>query len=404
MESSFSVSKCAQKARVPKVLFVYEDKRARYLLGVLKDKIDLIDVFRVEINRKEPFFWLNMLLGAMKMAYLMINKGVFLKKCRVPLNRPRAAFDVLFNCAMKQRRVIKEMSAKIEKHINSMVVKPDLVLLWSSMFAPYTGTAKIPFALIIDVYADPPKTFQRERLQIPWRTFYKESLYRFQRELYSRAINVFTLSKWCKEGLSKDYGIDPKKIVAIGWGPTKSIDRKNPSEKRDRSILAVGHNYLTKGFDVLIESAKYLKGFSITIVGKDSKAAFRASNIPENVKIMGYVSEETLVRLYSTSELFFLFSQFEPAGHVLWEAQAYGCVIVGYGAYGIAEAVINGQTGILLKTRDPILVAEEIRKLYQDRTRLEKMRKAAIENYRKNGTWGEVCNRIIRSLRIDSCD
>ena len=404
MESSFSVSKCAQRARVPKVLFVYEDKRARYLAEALKGKMDLIDVFRVEIDRKEPFFLVNLLLTAMEMTYLMIKKGVFLKKCHMLLNRPRAAFDVLFYYAGRQPRVVEEMSSRIEKHIYSMPVKPDLVLQWSSMFAPYAGTLKIPFALIIDSYVYPPKTFQKDKLQTPWRTLYKETLYRFQRELYFRATCVFTLSKWCKEGLSKDYGIDPEKIVAIGWAPAKFIDTKKPSEKKDKSILAVGHNYLIKGFDVLIESAKYLKDFSITIVGKDSKVAFRTYDIPENVKIMGYVSDETLVRLYSRSELFFLFSQFEPAGHVLWEAQAYGCVIVGYDAYGIAEAVINGQTGILLKTRDPILVAEEIRKLYQDRTKLEKMRKAAIENYRKNGTWDKVCNQIIRSLRIDSCD
>jgi hypothetical protein len=53
-----------------------------------------------------------------------------------------------------------------------------------------------------------------------------------------------------------------------------------------------------------------------------------------------------------------------------------------------------------LKTRDPILVAEEIRKLYRDRNILEGMRKAAIENYNRNGTWDIVCKKIASSLMV----
>jgi glycosyltransferase involved in cell wall biosynthesis len=93
-----------------------------------------------------------------------------------------------------------------------------------------------------------------------------------------------------------------------------------------------------------------------------------------------------------------MFSEFEPAGHVLWEAQAYGCIVIGYDAFGISEAVENNITGILLKTREPLLVAQEIKKLYQDGAVLSRMQKAAVKNYEKNGTWAGVCAKIYENL------
>lgn len=383
MKRNFSIDKSFQK---PKILFVYEDKRVRYLIEELKNKIHLIDVFHVKINLKEPFFWINLLLCALEILYAGIKKGVFVKISR----------RMLYFNSTRRPNFIKKMSSKIEKHISSMTVKPDLILQWSSMFAPYIQTPKIPFALIIDNYADPPdSSIQKNKLR-GWSTFYDGSFYEFQKELYCNAICIFTLSKWCKEGISNEYGIDPKKVIAIGWGPAKKIDANNSSEKEDRTILAVGNDYIAKGFDILLKSAEYLEDFSITIVGKDN--AFKDLDVPKNVQIKNYVSDETLINLYSKSELFFIFSKFDPSPHVLSEAQAYGCVIIGYDAYGISESVINNKTGILLKTRNPILVAEEIRKLYQDKIKLKRMRKAAVENYNKSGTWEGASQKIAKSL------
>ena len=104
-----------------------------------------------------------------------------------------------------------------------------------------------------------------------------------------------------------------------------------------------------------------------------------------------------LRELYSKSELLFLFSEFEPSAHVLWEAQAHGCAVVGYDAYGIAEAVVDKETGVLLRTRDPVLIAEAIKELYQDH-KVVAMGRAAVDHYLRNGTWKTVASRIISHL------
>jgi glycosyltransferase involved in cell wall biosynthesis len=292
-----------------------------------------------------------------------------------------------------------EMSRRIDRHIDSMTPKPDMILQWGSLFLPYTKTPKNSFAVIIDYYIEPPRiAMQKDKPESPWSTLYDEDLYKLQKELYQKATCIFTFTQWCKKGLSREYSIDPSRIVAVGWGPLKKIVTRRPLEKDHKTILGVGNDFLVKGFDILVRAAEYLEDFSITIVGKDSKKTFKDISIPKNVQIR-QVSNETLINLYLKSELFFLFSRFEAAGHVLWEAQAYGCVVVGYDAYGISEAVVNNQSGILLKTRDPILVASEIRELYRDGNTLKRMQEAAIENYKENGTWNLVSEKIIQSIR-----
>jgi glycosyltransferase involved in cell wall biosynthesis len=95
--------------------------------------------------------------------------------------------------------------------------------------------------------------------------------------------------------------------------------------------------------------------------------------------------------------LLFLFSEFDAGSLVLWEAQAYGCAVIGYDAYAIPEAVADRETGILLKTRDPVSIAEAIKELYAD-DKVRLMGRAAVDHYLRNGTWETVASRIISHL------
>jgi len=304
---------------------------------------------------------------------------------------------ILYLNTVRRPTFIKKLSITVSNYINLMNPKPDLILQWQAIFSPYINEPKVPFALIVDNYADPPDSLiQKDELR-GWSTIYKESFYRLQKELYTNALCIFTLSKWCKEGLCTEYGIDPRKVFSIGWGPAKKVGVNRCELKNEKTILAIGVDYKAKGLDILLEAAKYLEEFKIIIVGTDPK--FKRSRVPENVSILNHVSDEELIKLYSESELFYIFSEFEPAGHVLWEAQAHGCIVVGYDAFGISEAVVNHETGILLRVRDPFFVAKEIRELYNDKVMFGEMQKAAIRNYQANGTWAAVSDKLEQNLK-----
>jgi glycosyltransferase involved in cell wall biosynthesis len=380
MDSTSSVNASAQK---PRILFVYWDERGKYLADALQRNYYHVDVLRLKIDSKELFFWTNLLMCTLEIVNAMTRKGKF----------SLIGKKTLINNSTKRPQFTRRMSSKVERHVNSMPVKPDLIMQWSGLFAPYVDDPKNPFAVIIDNYSDPPNSLTNKNRIRGWNTIYDKSRFKFEEELFSKATYIFPFSKWAKNGLSNEYMLEADKIHSIGWGPCKRIKVEEIPLKEGKSILAIGTDYVAKGIDILIKCADYLKDFSITIVGKDN--SFDKIIMPSNVKISGFMPDEKLVSLYKRSELFFIFSEFEPAGHVLWEAQACGCVIIGYDAYGISEAIINGETGLLLKTRNPKIVAENIRLLYQDASVLKRMQKAAIDNYMKYGTWDKVCEKII---------
>jgi glycosyltransferase involved in cell wall biosynthesis len=368
-----------------RVLCIYADKRARYFLRSFQ-KILPFDVLRLEIDKREVFFWKNLFMSALEITRMMVIKRQF----------KIIDSQTLFKNAFRRPQFIERMSEKAEKYITSLSVKPDLILMWDPMFAVFADNGRIPFGVIIDNYIDPPNSsIQKDKLR-GWTSIYDERDFVKIRNVFLNAKCIFTFSNWCKIGLAKEYGVTAEKIFAIGWGPAKNIDVFRGFKKEYKTILAIGTEYNEKGIDVLIGCARLLSDFSITIVGYDD--CLKNIEKPSNVQVKGFVSDSELIELYKKSEIFFIFSQFDPSPHVLWEAQAYGCVVVGYDAYGISEAVIDGETGILLKTRDPHLVAEKIRILHQDSVELDKMRRNAIQNYLKNGTWNRVCERIISCL------
>jgi glycosyltransferase involved in cell wall biosynthesis len=264
------------------------------------------------------------------------------------------------------------------------------------MFAPYLKTQVRPYVLYIDNYPDPPNSVgQKDRLNDWTIPKYQRSFYEFEKELFANAQHIFTFSRWCRDGIIRDYGIDASKVIAVGWGPGMLVPAPGYSKKIPKSILAVGNNFRVKGFDILLHCAELLPDFKVTIAGKDTFP--KHVHIPTNVTMLGMASNGILRELYSKSELLFLFSEFEAAGRVLWEAQAHGCAVVGYDAYGIAEAVANNETGILLKTRDPIPIAKAIKQLYEN-DKVQIMGRAAVNHYLRNGTWETVASKILSHL------
>jgi glycosyltransferase involved in cell wall biosynthesis len=366
---------------------VYADKRAVYISEELRSRIPAYSEFKVNLQITRPFFWKNLLLSSFEVFFSNIRNGKW----------PKTNIRTLYYNTFRRPDFIRRISLIVDKYVNSVNPTPSLILQWQAIFAPYINTPRNPFVLILDNYADSPNSvIQKDKLR-RWETFYGRSFFDFQKELYNKSERIFTLSQWCKEGLIKEYGLEREKIHAIGWGPAKSISVPGFFKKEKNTILAIGKDYEAKGIDILLEASKYLDDFKITVVGRDN--SFNESKYP-NVCFYNNVDDNELLDLYRKSQFFFIFSEFDPSPHVIWEAQASGCVIIGYDAYGISEAVVKNESGILLKTREPFVVAEEILKLQQNEELVRIMQKASVNNYLKNGTWSEACNKLIQDLPL----
>jgi phosphatidylinositol alpha-1,6-mannosyltransferase len=149
-------------------------------------------------------------------------------------------------------------------------------------------------------------------------------------------------------------------------------------------VLSVGRLQATrKGFDVAIKALKTVRaavpGATLAIVGPGDQSRLknlaREEGVADAVRFLGPVSRSTLLGLYSLCDVFLLPVRTLPDGDqegfgiVFLEAGLHAKPVVAGRSGGSCEAVVDGETGILVDGVDPVAVASAVRRLLTD-TRL----------------------------------
>jgi glycosyltransferase involved in cell wall biosynthesis len=109
------------------------------------------------------------------------------------------------------------------------------------------------------------------------------------------------------------------------------------------------------------------------------------------VSFLGPVSDEALQKLYYQASVFVLAAQqaglhFEGFGLVYLEAGAYGLPVIGTRSGGVADAVKEGETGLLVEPQDVSGLAEAMLRLLQD-TDLARRLGQANRRWAETLTW-----------------
>ncbi len=181
-----------------------------------------------------------------------------------------------------------------------------------------------------------------------------------------------------------------------------------------RVALSVGRLEARKGADRMLEAVAVLAPELPDLVcvvagegphraGLETRAA--AYDLRGRVRFAGRVADRDLPALYRAADVFLLPSrrvgadEVEGFGIVLCEASASGKPVIGGRAGGVPEAVIEGETGLLVDPDDPRAIAEALRAVLTDRTlaaRLGEGGRRAVLSYfnwdRAAGeAWAIVC-------------
>jgi phosphatidyl-myo-inositol dimannoside synthase len=157
-------------------------------------------------------------------------------------------------------------------------------------------------------------------------------------------------------------------------------------------VVSVSRLVPRKGMDVLIEAAGRLAGsypaLAVVIAGtgRDStRLERRAAAAGSSVRLLGRISEEEKVALLGAADVFAMVCRSrwagleqEGFGIVFLEAAAAGVAQVAGESGGAAEAVLDGETGIVVgRPRDVGDVAAALRRLIEDPGLRERMGAAA---------------------------
>ncbi|RMH66516.1 MAG: glycosyltransferase family 1 protein [Calditrichaeota bacterium] len=158
-------------------------------------------------------------------------------------------------------------------------------------------------------------------------------------------------------------------------------------------LFAAGRLSNQKGFEYLIDAAALLRArrddFVVLIAGKGKeeeslRARIRDKGLEDVVHLLGF--REDTESLTKGADLFVLSSLYEGMPNVVMEAMAVGKAVVATDVNGVRELMRDGETGLIVPSRDSAALAEAIARVLDDPQKLAQMGEAGLKRVREHFT------------------
>jgi glycogen(starch) synthase len=228
---------------------------------------------------------------------------------------------------------------------------------------------------------------------------------------------IVTVSKYSSSRMVNLYHVDEAKVRVVpnGVDPEK-FKPAEPNEElkrrlgvgNKRIVLFVGRLIHRKGLPFLIEAAaravKEYGDIAFVIVGEGplrNQLSSEVENLSlsKNFVFLGDVKDSLLPTLYNCADVFVLPSIQEGQGIALLEAQASAKPVVAFNVGGVREAVLDGESGLLVRRGDSDALAEAILKVLSNPPLGEQMGAKGLEYVLGNFTWDKCAERMLNVYR-----
>ena len=240
----------------------------------------------------------------------------------------------------------------------------------------------------------------------------------FHKFALRRAKTIICISRFTQIELRKRINISTDVLINDGinfnkFGNYRFIEkRKNHSQ-----ILSVGTLKFRKGYHVsipaLVGVKKEYPDIKYYIVGNHNNKAYWGElksivakyKLEDNVAFLENIDDGKLIDLYYSSDIFVLTSvnmddNFEGFGLVYLEAGACGKPVVGAYGSGAEDAIIDGQTGLLVPQGDVNKTTEAILRLLDNPEIARKMGESG-KKFAQRMDWDNVVKKYIEIYESD---
>lgn len=250
--------------------------------------------------------------------------------------------------------------------------RPDVLLVHTQVPAVLLGRAmsKVPTIVSLDatpiqydelgdVYAHDTGPAVLEQLK-----------FRLNRRCFERASHLVTWSEWARDGLVRQYDVDPERVTVVSPGVDTSLWHRHGRRPTDGPVrvLFVGGDLDRKGGRLLIDAIHRLRSEDdlpevelhlVTTADVESEPGIHVhhgltANSPE------------LIAQYHAADVFCLPTFGDCLPMVLAEAAAAGLPLVSTDVGAIAEIVRPDETGVLVPPRDGEALVDALRPLVAD--------------------------------------
>lgn len=211
------------------------------------------------------------------------------------------------------------------------------------------------------------------------------------------------------------HGIDNEKVSLVPIGVDVDIFKKGDADmiKKEfhiendiKIVLYVGQLISRKGLNYFIEAIPRVldiqKKIFFIFIGTGSHKKYLINlclkrNIQKNVKFLGGLDVNQLIKWYSIADIMVLPSLSEGRPTVIYEAMSCELPVIATDVGGVSEQVKNGYNGIIFKSRDTKALADNLNYLLCN----EDVRKNMGKNGRKRiieqgWTWDNHARNVIK--------
>ncbi len=187
------------------------------------------------------------------------------------------------------------------------------------------------------------------------------------------------------EGIIKKYNLKGNKTLL-------SITRLTPEKGTKYAILALG------------EIKKDIPNTKLIILGKgpeeeDLKNLARKLNIEKDVILLGHLRFNEMPKYYNTADVYVQPSLSEGLGLAPGEAMACKKPVVATNVGGIPDIVIDGKTGLLVKPRDHIAIAEAVKRMLMDEKLAKNLSENGYKHIKENFEEDQALKRFVNFLK-----
>lgn len=182
--------------------------------------------------------------------------------------------------------------------------------------------------------------------------------------------NSTTVSKriqdiYSKPAMTINYPVDPDRFVF--------------SDQKDSFFLASARLMSYKRIDIIIDAFNSL-GWQLLILGDGPERQRLEARANDNIFFLGHVSDRQLSLLFSKAQAVVV-AALEDYGLVPIEANVSGTPVIAYGAGGVLDTQVHGETGILFEEQTSQSLYRALLEFQDRHWDYAKIRAHALENF-----------------------
>jgi len=218
-----------------------------------------------------------------------------------------------------------------------------------------------------------------------------KKLYKIEKNLLNTSDLIICITERLKKEILTNFQIDSQKIHVIP--DAVRDDWLNIKNEKEEYIFYAGSLKKWKGVDVLIKAMKYLPGEKLLIAGNGEEFSnlqnmVKKENLQDRIKFLGYIPHTEIPKFLSKAKILVLPNVEEDTSVFtsplkLFEYMAAGKPIVASDIPSLREILKHEENAYLVKPRNPIVLAEGIKKVLYDKKLRRKISLKAKEEVKK---------------------